>query len=28
VGICTLIYFFYKSGVFRKEYERNHKPQN
>ena len=28
VGICTLIYFFYKSGVFSKEYERNHRPQN
>jgi signal peptidase II len=28
VGIFTLIYYFYKSGVFRKTYERNHSPQN
>lgn len=28
VGIFTLIYYFYKSGVFRKAYERNHRPQN
>jgi signal peptidase II len=28
VGILTLIYYFYKSGGFRKAYERNHKPQN
>jgi len=28
VGVFTLIYSFYKSGVFRKTYERNHKPQN
>jgi len=28
VGILTLIYYFYKSGVFRKAYERNRKPQN
>jgi signal peptidase II len=28
VGILTLIYSFYKSGVFRKTYERNHRPQN
>lgn len=28
VGVFTLIYSFYKSGVFRKAYERNHKPQN
>jgi signal peptidase II len=28
VGILTLIYYFYKSGVFRKAYERNREPQN
>jgi signal peptidase II len=28
VGILTLIYYFYKSGGFRKAYERNHRPQN
>jgi signal peptidase II len=28
VGIFTLIYCFYKSGVFRKAHERNHRPQN
>ena len=28
VGVCTLIYYFYKSGVFRKAYERNDRPQN
>lgn len=28
VGIFMLIYSFYKSGVFRKAYERNHRPQN
>jgi signal peptidase II len=28
VGILILIYYFYKSGVFRKAYERNRKPQN
>jgi signal peptidase II len=28
VGIFALIYYFYKSGVFRKAYERNHRPQN
>jgi signal peptidase II len=28
VGIFMLIYYFYKSGVFRKAYERNHRPQN
>lgn len=28
VGVFTLIYYFYKSGVFRKSYERNHGPQN
>ena len=28
VGILTLIYYFYKSGIFRKAYERNHRPQN
>jgi signal peptidase II len=28
VGILILIYYFYKSGVFRKAYERNHRPQN
>ena len=27
VGILTLIYSFYKSGVFRKTDERNHRPQ-
>jgi signal peptidase II len=28
VGILALIYYFYKSGVFRKAYERNRRPQN
>jgi signal peptidase II len=28
VGVFVLIYSFYKSGVFRKAYERNHGPQN
>jgi signal peptidase II len=28
VGILILIYYFYKSGVFRKAYERNRRPQN
>jgi signal peptidase II len=28
VGIFTFIYYFFKSGVFRKTYERNHSPQN
>jgi signal peptidase II len=28
VGILMLIYYFYKSGVFRKAYERNQRPQN
>jgi signal peptidase II len=28
VGILILIYYFYKSGGFRKAYERNHRPQN
>jgi len=28
VGVFTLIYSFYKSGVFRKAYGRNHRPQN
>jgi len=28
VGIFILIYYFYKSGVFRKAYERDHRPQN
>jgi len=28
VGIFILIYYFYKSGVFRKAYEHNRKPQN
>jgi signal peptidase II len=28
VGVFTLIYYFYKSGVFRRAYERNHSPQN
>jgi signal peptidase II len=28
VAIFMLIYYFYKSGVFRKAYERNHRPQN
>jgi signal peptidase II len=27
VGILTLIYYFYESGVFRKAYEHNSKPQ-
>jgi len=27
-GIFILIYYFYKSGVFRKAYERKHSPQN
>ncbi len=28
VGVVVLIYSFYKSGVFSKDYERNHGPQN
>lgn len=28
VGVFVLIYSFYKSGVFSKDYERNHGPQN
>ena len=28
VGVFMLIYYFYKSGVFRRAYERNHRPQN
>jgi signal peptidase II len=28
VGIFILIYYFYKSGVFRKAYARKHSPQN
>lgn len=28
VGVCVLIYSFYRSGLFRKTYERNHRPQN
>jgi signal peptidase II len=28
VGVFVLIYSFYKSGMFSKEYERNHGPQN
>jgi signal peptidase II len=28
VGILMLLYYLYKSGVFRKAYERNHSPQN
>ena len=28
VGVFALIYSFYKSGVFSKDYERNHEPQN
>jgi signal peptidase II len=28
VGIFTLIYYFYKSGLFRKAHEQNHRPQN
>ena len=28
VGILALIYYFYKSGVFRKAYERNGKPRD
>jgi signal peptidase II len=28
VGVCVLIYSFYRSGVFRKADERNHGPQN
>jgi len=27
VGVFVLIYSFYRSGVFRKAYERNHRPQ-
>lgn len=27
VGILALIYYFYRSGVFRKAHESNHKPQ-
>ena len=28
VGIFALIYYFYKSGLFRKTHEHNHRPQN
>ena len=28
IGVVVLIYSFYKSGMFSKEYERNHGPQN
>ncbi len=28
VGVFTLIYYFYKSGIFRKAHEHNHRPQN
>jgi signal peptidase II len=28
VGVFVLIYSFYRSGVFRKVYERNHRPQD
>jgi signal peptidase II len=28
VGVFILIYYFYKSGVFRKAYECNHRPQD
>jgi len=28
VGVVVLIYSFYRSGVFRKAYERNHRPQD
>jgi signal peptidase II len=28
VGVFVLIYSFYRSGVFRKAYGRNHRPQN
>jgi signal peptidase II len=28
VGICVLIYSFYRSGVFKRTYERNDRPQN
>ena len=28
VGVVVLIYSFYKSGVFSKDYERNHRPGN
>ena len=28
VGVFVLIYSFYKSGLFSKEYERNHEPEN
>ena len=28
VGILMLLYYLYKSGVFRKAHEHNHKPQN
>jgi signal peptidase II len=28
VGVFMLIYYFYKSGVFRRAYEQNHRPQN
>jgi len=28
VGVFMLIYYFYKSGVFSRTYERNHRPQN
>jgi signal peptidase II len=28
VGVCLLIYSFYRSGVFSRAYEHNHEPQN
>ena len=28
VGIITLLFSFYKSGVFRRAYEQNHRPEN
>jgi signal peptidase II len=28
LGILMLIYYFYKSGIFREGHEHNHKPQN
>ena len=28
IGVVVLIYSFYRSGMFNREYERNHRPQN
>jgi hypothetical protein len=28
VGILALIYYFHRSGVFRKAYERTHRPKD